>query len=195
MPSGVYPRKPHSEETRAKISAAKRGHKHSEEAKAKMSAAQRGRKLTPEHRAKISASNKGRKVSDETRAKISAAWTPERKLAASQIPQSRFGTKRFGTSKGFYRAGYLILTGQRHPLAIGGALAEHRKVLYDAIGPGPHECHWGCGKLLQWGGTDGIHVDHVDGDRANNSRENLVVSCGACNCLRAFDGNPGEWNA
>jgi hypothetical protein len=171
-----------------------KGRKCSEETKAKISAAKRGRKLSDEHRAKISAAGRGRKLSEETKAKISAAWTPERRAEASQIPAMRLGTGRFGTGGGFFREGYWILTGQRHPLAREGAVAEHRKVLYDAIGPGPHECHWDCGRSLGWGGRNGIHADHVDGDKTNNSVENLVVSCGPCNALRAYDGNPREWS-
>ena len=197
MPRGVYPHRrgvPRSEETKAKISATKKGHRHSEETNANISSITTGRQHSEETKAKISAANQGRVVSEETRAKISAAWTAERRLAASQLPQSRFGTRRFGTGSGYYREGYRILTGQRHPLAVEGAVAEHRKVLYDAIGPGPHECHWGCGRLLEWGGRDGIHADHLDGDKTNNTPENLVVSCGPCNCLRAYDGNPRNWS-
>lgn len=188
MPRGVYPHRrgvPRSEETKAKISATKKGHRHSEETKAKISSINKGRKHSEETKAKISAANQGRVVSEETRAKISAAWTAERRLAASQLPQSRFGTRRFGTGSGYYREGYRILTGQRHPLAVEGAVAEHRKVLYDAIGPGPHECHW-CKRTLAWGnGIEGICVDHLDGDKLNNNPANLAPSCHKCNWDRS----------
>ena len=63
----------HSTETRAKQSESKKGRKRSDETKSKMSASMKGKKHTDETRAKISAANKGRKRSDETRAKISAA--------------------------------------------------------------------------------------------------------------------------
>ncbi|KRQ11648.1 hypothetical protein AOQ73_06120 [Bradyrhizobium pachyrhizi] len=46
---------------------------HSQEARAKMSAAGKGRKFTPEHRARIGDANRRRMVSDETRAKMSIA--------------------------------------------------------------------------------------------------------------------------
>lgn len=46
---------------------------HTEETKAKIAAAKRGRPLSAEHRAKISAGNKGKAVSAETRAKLSAS--------------------------------------------------------------------------------------------------------------------------
>lgn len=79
--------------------------------------------------------------------------------------------------------GYRELTMQYgHPLADRvGRVAEHRRVLYDAIGPGPHPCHWGCGKVLGWGGVSGLNADHLDGDRLNNALDNLVPSCGPCN--------------
>ena len=80
-------RKPHSSETRAKMSAKAKGRpssnkgKHlSEETRAKLSASNTGKKHTSETRAKISASNKGennpnygKHRSPETKAKISAA--------------------------------------------------------------------------------------------------------------------------
>ena len=75
-----------SPETRAKMSAAQRGHAVSPEARAKMSAAKLGRAWSPEHRAKLSASHKAsplvqahlaflanRPVSSETRVKLSAS--------------------------------------------------------------------------------------------------------------------------
>jgi len=65
-----------SEETKAKMSTIKRGRHLSEETKAKLSAAKRGKPKPPrtkEHRAKLSAAGKGRHISEETRAKISVA--------------------------------------------------------------------------------------------------------------------------
>lgn len=60
-----------SEETRAKIGAAKKGQTHSEEAKAKMSKALKGRTHSEEARAKLSEALKGRTYSEETREKMS----------------------------------------------------------------------------------------------------------------------------
>ena len=79
-------------ETRAKISANHAdvsgknnpfyGKHHSEETCAKMSAAKKGKPHkphSPETKAKISASEKGKKLSEETRAKIKAAWARRKK--------------------------------------------------------------------------------------------------------------------
>ena len=66
----------HTEETKAKMSAAQMGHpgiKHTAEARAKMSTANLDRPLSLEHRAKISAARTGKKASPETRAKLVAA--------------------------------------------------------------------------------------------------------------------------
>ena len=64
---------PISEETRAKISAARKGQTPSEETRAKLSEAKKGKTPSEETRAKIRASNKGQTRSEEARAKMSAA--------------------------------------------------------------------------------------------------------------------------
>ncbi len=64
---------------------------------------------------------------------------------------------------------------------------EHKLVLFNALGRGPHPCHW-CGRQLQWNrGTkgDALIVDHLDGDTRNNDPANLVASCNGCNTIRA----------
>lgn len=79
-----------------------------------------------------------------------------------------------------------------HVLAgVNGYVAEHRAVLFDKIGYGPHLCHW-CGKGIRWTsrlvgtGHDGMLVaDHVNVDGFDNRPENLVPSCQGCNATRA----------
>src|SRR5690242_14904452 len=45
---------------------------------------------------------------------------------------------------------YRTVTAKGHPLASkNGTVYEHRKVLFDTIGPGPHACHW-CDTTVQW---------------------------------------------
>lgn len=82
--------------------------------------------------------------------------------------------------------GYRVVHAPGHPLARAqGKVPEHRVVLFDAIGDGPHPCVW-CAVSLNWTGTasDRICVDHLDFDRLNNTRTNLVVSCLDCNTKR-----------
>lgn len=92
-----------------------------------------------------------------------------------------------------YSSPYRIQAAQHdHPLSyVGGQVAEHRRVLYDSIGPGAHPCHW-CQipvtwQVKQYNRIGNLVVDHVDGDRWNNALDNLVPSCGKCNSRRALD--------
>lgn len=81
--------------------------------------------------------------------------------------------------------GYRFRTMHDHPLANErGHVYEHRVVLYDDLGSGPQACYW-CGTTVEWGST--LRVDHLDGDKANNTPANLVPSCHRCNCAR------GRW--
>ncbi len=68
-----------------------------------------------------------------------------------------------------------------HPLAYkNGLVYVHRAVLYDAIGPCAHACHW-CKVVVTW---PVLTADHLDGDRTNNARGNLVPACRLCNTGR-----------
>lgn len=90
----------------------------------------------------------------------------------------RRNAKRFTVTK----AGYVRLLLPGHPLSPNknGYVFEHRKVLFDLIGPGPHSCFW-CSESLEW---DCIRVDHLDDNKTRNVNENLVVSCNDCNRAR-----------
>lgn len=159
---------PQTEETRRRISASHVGMTHTEESRAKMSASHRGKTQSPETRAKRSES-------------LKRAWSVDERRKHDGFVDS-YGYKIIGAEPD-------------HPLARFGKLSEHRMVLYDRIGPGPHSCHWGCGRELDWGGILGIVSDHINGDRLDNSPENLVPSCTACNMHRARAGNPPDWRA
>jgi hypothetical protein len=62
-----------TDEHKAKIAAAKRGHSLTLKTKEKISIVKKGRKMSDEHKAKIAAAKRGRKMSDEHKAKIAAA--------------------------------------------------------------------------------------------------------------------------
>jgi hypothetical protein len=75
-----------------------------------------------------------------------------------------------------------------HPLAMAnGKVYVHRAELYDKIGAGVHRCHWG-GIAVRWeatrGDADCLNVDHLNGLGDDNSPDNLVPSCPACNTTR-----------
>ena len=86
--------------------------------------------------------------------------------------------------------GYIKVVDKLHPLASrDGSVFEHRKVLWDAIGAGPHACHW-CQTSVDWvpgaSSKGALVVDHLDGDKANNQRTNLVAACNPCNSSRGL---------
>lgn len=86
--------------------------------------------------------------------------------------------------------GYVSVVLRDHPLARkNGYVFEHRRILFDAIGKGPHPCHW-CGDLVDWIKGKclkaGLVPDHLDGDKQNNALSNLVPSSNPCNSRRGM---------
>lgn len=87
--------------------------------------------------------------------------------------------------------GYIRTSDISHPVSCkDGMIYEHRRILFDKIGWGPHECFW-CKTSIEW--TPGeknkkgsLVVDHKDTDNTNNKIENLIPSCHKCNCLRGL---------
>lgn len=76
----------------------------------------------------------------------------------------------------------------KHPLASKhGIVYAHRMVLFDAIGYGPHSCHW-CGGEIDWkpkGQPGELQPDHLNNMGDDNRLENLVPACRGCNVARA----------
>lgn len=96
------------------------------------------------------------------------------------------------------RSGITVSHGRRyrsahrpdHPLATpSGRVYVHQIVLYAAIGPGTHACHW-CSSSVRWDAAkdahDRLNVDHLNGVGDDNRAENLVPSCRGCNTARAL---------
>ena len=83
--------------------------------------------------------------------------------------------------------GYRQVSAAGHPLAnTYGHVLEHRMVLYDTIGPGPHPCHW-CDIPVNWEAgitATALITDHLDFNRANNDPANLAPACNVCNVRR-----------
>jgi hypothetical protein len=107
----------------------------------------------------------------------------------ADVPPRKQGPRGRGT---LTDDGYVALRKAGHALATsGGHLLEHRMVLFDAIGPGEHACNW-CDVSVRWEDRT-LEVDHLNGRRADNRRENLVPACHACNARRSHAGNPIDW--
>jgi len=84
--------------------------------------------------------------------------------------------------------GYVMKSNNSHPIASkSGYVYQHRAVLFDAIGEGLHHCHW-CNGEVEWRakGKRQLVVDHLDGNKINNNRLNLVPSCHKCNSTRGL---------
>lgn len=64
----------------------------------------------------------------------------------------------------------------------GGYCYEHRVVLLDKIGEGPHKCEK-CKKHWDWRPYKD-HVDHIDNNKLNNNPDNLRPLCNGCNSKR-----------
>lgn len=96
------------------------------------------------------------------------------------------------STRHLHSQGYQLVKLPDHPLARAsqnGWLYEHRAVLFDAIGPGWHDCHR-CGMAVSWElsypeSLDALVVDHLDEDKANNQVENLAPACAPCNFARS----------
>lgn len=107
---------------------------------------------------------------------------------------------KWGTPEGAPRRlpkGYRVVRDPDHPLANSeGRILQHRKILYDTIGVGPHPCHW-CGRQVEWRtGSEAVSalvVDHLDHDKLNNDPSNLVPACNACNGKRLKGENWTPW--
>lgn len=97
--------------------------------------------------------------------------------------------KRDWKYRSMHTSGYVKISNSSHALSKRGMVFEHRKVLYDAIGPGPHACHW-CGCDVDWiigrASRGALVADHLDGDKANNNITNLVPACNPCNAARGM---------
>lgn len=81
--------------------------------------------------------------------------------------------------------GYRVVRAPGHPVAwTNGQAYQHRVILFNKIGPGPHQCHH-CDATVRWmddrTDPDYLTADHLDRDKNNNQPANLVPACNSCN--------------
>jgi hypothetical protein len=78
-------------------------------------------------------------------------------------------------------AGYIKLLKPEHPLAdSSGDVYEHRMIVYDILKGSMPACYW-CGTALEWSTAV---IDHLNENKKDNDKQNLVVSCNNCNRSR-----------
>ena len=80
--------------------------------------------------------------------------------------------------------GYQFIHAPGHPLCSRGQIyvAEHRVILYEAIGPDPMNCEL-CGCGLTW---KTCQADHIDENPKNNQKSNIRPLCRRCNVWRSM---------
>jgi hypothetical protein len=95
-------------------------------------------------------------------------------------------------AKNNYSKDYIKLHEMNHPMSCSknGMIYEHRKVLFDKIGWGPHKCFW-CGEDIDWMPGERnkkgcLVVDHFNGNKRDNESANLIPSCHRCNAMRGL---------
>jgi group I intron endonuclease len=92
-----------SDETRAKVSAIRQGTTRSDETRAKLSAAQKGKNYSDETKAKMSAAKLGTTHTDETKAKLSVARRARVQPLHSDETKAKISAAKLGKKRGPYK--------------------------------------------------------------------------------------------
>jgi len=180
-----------SEETRRKIAQTLTGHKQSEETKKKMSESHKGKKFSEETRRRMSESRKGKKRSEETKRKISAThkqpkfYEKHRKATKEALKDIKVREKISKATKEALKDPEIRkkFSGINHgnynsnreevfaPYTEKFYNQEYRSQIRKEQG-------WGC-PLCGKKNNNTLH--HIDYDKSNDRRDNLVFLCKGCN--------------
>jgi len=175
--------------------------KHSEESKRKMSEAKKGIPKSEEHKIKLSESSKGKKRPEVSLSNKKRKWTIESKLKCS-ISTSGENNPMFG------RYGELnSMFNKKHTVETKRKISESRIKLYDEIGRSDQEycpifankgwrqliyirdknsCqNCGCTKQLNFklNGRKVLTIHHINHDKKDCGLKNCILLCLRCNTV------------
>jgi len=117
-----------------------------------------------------------------------AVYKKEQLCQKHYFRQKRYGTTELTRPKAvplrsMDERGYILAHDPSHALAYkNGYVYEHRKVVFDILGPGLRSCAL-CGARVTW---ETVHIDHIDSNPSNNKQDNLRPLCRACNVQRSY---------
>jgi len=196
-----------SEESRKKMSEAKKGKSLSDDHKRKMSEAHKGKKFTKEHRENISKALMGHEVTEETREKhrqanlgktFSHTEETKKKMSKSKMGHPVSEETRKKLSDYNKKQGSWVVYG--HPM-------DNPELRAKIQGPNHHNWKGGIGRLpypyeftkiksyirerdnftCQVCGLSGNTVHHIDYNKENCEEKNLINTCKSCNGKANFN--------
>jgi hypothetical protein len=173
----------------------------SDEAKANMSKAALGKKITAETRAKISRAALGRKHTNETRARIALAHLGMKPTTETRVKLSKVAHERkFSIATRIKMS--MVCQGDKSHFWRGGISflpysPEFNNSLKESIKLRDGYCCQLCAirQTPGWsnrGSIPFLHIHHIDYNKKNNDRDNLISLC--CRCHgQTTSGNRDYW--
>ena len=169
-----------TEETKEKMSLARKGKPLSEEHKRKIGESNKGKKLSEETKEKLSKSHLGKKLSEETKKKISKASkgrkpTLGKHWRLSEITKKKMSKNHRGEKCIFWKGGIW-----KNPYSVDWTATFKRAIRQRD----KYTCQI-CGK------EPAIYVHHIDYDKQNCNSNNLITLCQKCHLKT--NGNREYW--